>query len=228
MNFSLANRLTMLYLRLVISMVFTLLSSAAYAFDSNDDFIRAAKFDDVQTIQALLENGFNPNLVEPMRGESALMLCVREDSVKVFEALLRHPKLNLDLRASNGDTALMLAAYLEKQFFVDRLISAGARINQPGWTALHYAAAVGNAKIVGILIENHATVDAESPNKTTPLMMAARRGDRETVELLVNRGADISLKNMQGWNAIDFANETEMRQIASYLTEKLIGKKALQ
>ena len=56
-----------------------------------------------------------------------------------------------------------------------------------------------------MLLEESAYIDAESPNGTTPLMMAARYGNGKAVQLLINEGADLHLKNHLGLSAIDFA-----------------------
>ena len=58
---------------------------------------------------------------------------------------------------------------------------------------------------MNVLLENHAYIDAASPNGSTPLMMAAMYGTPSAVKLLLEAGADPSLKNIQGLTAIDFA-----------------------
>ena len=186
-----------------------------------EQFLHAARFDDLKSIKKLLEQGIDPNVAENDRGETALMLAVREDSYRVFEFLIFHPDINLDARAKNGDTAIMLAAYLGKVDWLSELIFAGAQINQPGWTALHYAAAIGDEQIIAVLLEHSAYIDAESPNKTTPLMMAARKGDLSPVRLLVQEGADLRFQNSQGMTALDFAQDAGMRVVAEYLLHKM-------
>jgi len=189
-----------------------------------DKIIRAARFDDLRMIKQFAEQDGDVNLAERERGETLLMISVREQSQKVFNYLLTHPKIQLDQRAKNGDTAIMLAAYLEQKETVQRLIDAGAQVNQAGWTALHYAAVVGSLDIVEMLIARFAYIDAETPNKTTPLMLAARRGEMNVVKYLIAEGADISLKNMLGWTAYDFAVESERRDIATLLQELMQEK----
>jgi ankyrin repeat protein len=198
------------------------------SFLTAEKIIYATRFDDVSTIKKYADQQGDINLAEADRGETLLMISVRENSQRVFDYLLRHPKIQLDQRAKNGDTAMMLAAYLEQKETVQRLIDAGAQVNQEGWTALHYAAVVGNLEIVKMLIERYAYIDAETPNKTTPLMLAARRGEMNLVQYLITEGADISLKNMLGWTAYDFAVESERRDIAALLQElmqKKIGER---
>ena len=88
------------------------------------------------------------------------------------------------------------------------LVQREADVNKPGWTPLHYAASAGSpqhAVIISLLLENHAYIDATSPNGTTPLMMAAPYGSIEAVQLLLEEGADPTLKNQLGLTAADFA-----------------------
>jgi len=86
-----------------------------------------------------------------------------------------------------------------------RLLARGAAINRPGWTPLHYAASGPEPKVVALLLERGAAVDAPSPNRTTALMMAARYGSEDSVRLLRARGADLNARNELGLNAADFA-----------------------
>ena len=213
---------------LILSLSVLLTTTDAFAQTTEkataEKIIYATRFDDIQTLKQFMQQGGDVNLVEPDRGETLLMISIRESSSKVFDLLLQHPQINIDQRAKNGDTAIMLAAYLEQKEVVQRLIDSGAQVNQMGWTALHYAAVVGNQAILALLLEHHAYIDAETPNKTTPLMLAARRGEMELVKLLIAEGADISLKNMLGWTAYDFAVEAERRDIAAFLQKLMQAK----
>ncbi|MFC0352024.1 ankyrin repeat domain-containing protein [Undibacterium danionis] len=218
------SRLTIWFVLFVFSPLIWAQSSSPTSSSESDKIIRAARFDDLRTIKQFAEHDGDVNLAERDRGETLLMISVREQSQKVFDYLLMHPKIQLDHRAKNGDTAIMLAAYLEQKETVQRLIEAGAQVNQAGWTALHYAAVVGRLDIVEMLIARFAYIDAETPNKTTPLMLAARRGEINVVKFLIAEGADISLKNMLGWTAYDFAVESERRDIAALLQDLMQEK----
>ncbi|WP_327196076.1 ankyrin repeat domain-containing protein [Noviherbaspirillum sp. Root189] len=186
-----------------------------------DDFFRAVKLDDARTIKSLLARGLDPNLIEPERGETGLMLALRENSSGVFDTLLNARGIDLEAKARNGDTALMIASFKANLPAVKALIDKGAEVNKTGWTPLHYAASIGNNDIVSLLLDKSAYIDAESPNKTTPIMMAARAGHIMTVKLLLDEGADATLKNDAGMTAIDFAEKHEFRDIAEGLTYRL-------
>ena len=58
-----------------------------------------------------------------------------------------------------------------------------------------------------LLLDKSAYIDAESPNGTTPLMMAARYGNSKAVQILIDEGADVQLKNQLGLSALDFAKQ---------------------
>jgi len=74
------------------------------------------------------------------------------------------------------------------------------------------------------LLSHFAYVDAESPNRTTPLMMAAMYGDTATVQALLDAGADASLLNDKNMSAVDFSvqggKEDSARLIGRYLTKQ--------
>ncbi|MES2102815.1 MAG: ankyrin repeat domain-containing protein [Pseudomonadota bacterium] len=182
-----------------------------------DDFLVAVKFDDIKVLNSLLKRGMDPNTVETLRGETGMMIALRENSMKVFDALLSTEGINIEAKSNNGDTALMLASFIGNLDAVNKLIAADAEINRPGWTALHYAAAKGDPAIISVLLENYAYIDAASPNHTTPLMMAVRSGKTPAVQLLLDEGADVTLKNDVGMTALDFAVDLELKEISGML-----------
>lgn len=198
----------------------SLLPSLAFA-SSYDDFFKAVKMDDGRTVDALLKRGFDPNTIEAERGDTGLILALREKSMTVIPLLINSPRINLEASSSNGDTALMIAAFKANREAVNLLLAKGAAVNRDGWTPLHYAAASGDKEIAKSLLDRSAKVDALSPNDTTPMMMAARAGDIMMVKLLLDAGADASLKNQQGMTAIDFAREANAKDIVEGLTYRL-------
>ena len=183
--------------------------------DNVDDLLFAARFNAPDDLQELLDQGLSPNTREKQRGETLLMLAVREKANKVVAHLLKNPKTDIEAKAKNGDTALMLACFIGNMPAIELLLKAGAEVNQPGWAPLHYAAANGNPKLVHRLLEESAYIDAESPNKTTPLMMAVRSGKYDAAALLIQEGADVSLRNDAGYNASDFAKESGREDLVS-------------
>jgi ankyrin repeat protein len=71
--------------------------------------------------------------------------------------------------------------------------------------------------MVRLLLKHHAYIDAESPNRTTPLMMAAHYGNPGVVKLLLEEGADPLLRNQKGLSAIDFARGANRAEAAEII-----------
>ena len=191
--------------------------------DTTYDYFRVVALDNQHAVASMLKEGVSPNLTEPKRGDTGLMLALREEAMQVFSLLLDAPGIDLEIRARNGDNALMIAAWKENQKAVVALIAKGAKVNREGWTALHYAAAKGNNEIAQLLLDNQAAVDAESPTKITPLMMAAQAGHIYTVKLLYDAGADISLEDEHGRSALALAEHAGHDEIVKGL-KYLLGQ----
>jgi hypothetical protein len=191
---------------------------------SYDDFFKAVQFDDARTVQALLRRGFDPNTVN-REGIPALMIAVREPSLKVAQLLVSWPKVKTEVRNDKDESVLMLAAIKGYLPLVKQLVEQDADVNKPGWTPLHYAASAGHVSVIEFLLENSAYIDAESPNGTTPLMMAAMYGSPEAVKVLIQAGADLNVKNQMGLSALDFAVRAS-RQNAKELIETGLQRQA--
>ena len=190
---------------------------------SYDDFFSAIKKDDANAVVTLLNRGFDANTLDPA-GAPGLILAIREQSLKVAAVLINWPKTNVELRTPQDESPLMLASLKGLTQLCKQLISRDADVNKPGWTPLHYAATNGHLEIMSVLLENHAYIDAASPNGTTPLMMAAQYGTPSAVKLLLEAGADPLLKNVQNLTAIDFAQRASQQESAEIIAAFVRGR----
>ncbi len=197
------------------------LGSLRPKMSSYDEWFAALRTDDVRRLETLLARGFDPNAIEPELFDTSLIVAIRHKSARAIALLLSIDTLKIDAQSRNGDTALMIACWLSDTATALALIDLGAEINRPGWTALHYAAASGNAKVISRLLDESAYIDAESPNGTTPLMMAARGGKRDALLLLLDEGADPLLRNERGMTAADFARGYGFADLATLLDERV-------
>ena len=193
-----------------------LLSCHAAFAGAYEDFFQAVKRDDAQAAQQLLVRGFEANTLDP-QGQSGLATALREPSIKVAQLLIDWPKTNLNAISAQGESPLMLAALKGELELVEKMIKRGADVNKTGWTPLHYAATTGQVDIIRLLLENHAYIDAESPNGSTPLMMAGMYGTEASVKLLLEEGADPLLRNQQGLSALQFAERASRPDAAAMI-----------
>lgn len=189
--------------------------SSAHA-GTYDDFFVALIRDDPGTVNSLIAQGFDANSVDP-QGQPAANVAIQRDSARAFAALVETPGLDVNQLNKAGESALMLAAIKGQLDWCEKLLQRGARVNQPGWSPLHYAATGPNPRIVELLLARGAEVEAVSPNGSTPLMMAARYGSEESVRLLLAKGADTSRRNERDLSAADFARLAGRAQLADTL-----------
>ncbi|MBS0435709.1 MAG: ankyrin repeat domain-containing protein [Proteobacteria bacterium] len=191
------------WIRFAIYLILALEVSLAAA-GSYDDLFVAIIRDDVGSLAKLLARGVDPNSRDP-GGQPALIVAIRRESPRAFDLLLTQPAIDPDAANAADETALMLTAIAGDVDASRKLLARGAKPQRPGWSPIHYAASGPSTEMAKLLLESGASVDAESPNGTTPLMLAARHAPEATVELLLQRGADPRRRNQRGLQAIDFA-----------------------
>jgi ankyrin repeat protein len=205
----------------------SVLGPSAWA-SSYDDFFSAIKRNDPDALASLAGRGFDLNTLDP-GGQHPLYLALRDESDRVAMFLLSRPEVKVEHRNAKGESPLMMAALKGKLELVRRLIDRKAEVNKPGWAPLHYAATHPGERslpVVRLLLEHHAFIDAQSPNGSTPLMMAALYGHPQVVRLLLEEGADTAMKNEQGLSAIDFANRAGRKETADAIAAAIRAKQS--
>jgi ankyrin repeat protein len=197
--------------------LFALIGLSLANAGSYEDFFQAIKQDNPRPVTELLARGFDPNTLDP-RGVHGLYMALQEGNLKVAEVLVAWPRTNVEWRSAQDESPLMMAALKGHLELARRLIDRGADVNKPGWAPLHYAATGGHLGMMQMLLDQHAFIDAQSPNGTTPLMMAAHYGTPEAVKLLLEAGADTAMKNELGLTAVDFAQRGNRPDAVALIT----------
>jgi hypothetical protein len=92
---------------------------------------------------------------------------------------------------------------------IRQLVKEGHDPNAPsggnGWTPLLHAVHTHQNAAIAALIDAGADVNRPDGKSLTPLMMAAGYGYDDTVQLLLARGADPRVLDLDGGTALDFA-----------------------
>ena len=200
------------------SLCYVVVTAASFAVSasSNVDFFRAVNVDNDRTVKELLAGGFDPNTANE-KGQVGLYLALQQESLKVATALLAHPAIRIEATTAADETPLMMAAMRGNLEWTQRLLDRGAAVNRAGWTPLHYAASGPGVSVVKLLLDRGAAIDAPSPNRSTALMMAARYGSEEAVQLLLSRGASAKLRNDRQMSPADFARSAGREALAALL-----------
>lgn len=119
---------------------------------------------------------------------------------------------------SLGILDAVIAGNLEKvqQILLVKPLVVMTRTSHHGWTMLHMAASGGNTRMVQLLIERGATVNAQNTFGKTSLHYAASKGHKEIVEKLLEHHADTEML-FEGKTSAELATENGHAEIAELL-----------
>lgn len=138
--------------------------------------------------------------------------------IDAAEQLLKNGA-NVNARNRHGETLLMTCVH--SSIAVDMLIKYRADVSlkdNDGNTALHYAVSYwNNDYVIKALIDAGAPVDAMDDTGFTPLMMVSSSNNYQIARLLLERGADHTLKDREGYTAIEIA-----RQIGNSIADEIL------
>ncbi|GAW16521.1 hypothetical protein ANO14919_059510 [Xylariales sp. No.14919] len=104
--------------------------------------------------------------------------------------------------AGYHETALQAAAEFNAVKIAGKLIEAGADVNIMAGRPLMVASMHGNKKIIQILLDNGAIINAPRKSNTNALIAASRWHRFDAVELLIDRGADLMIADSDGYTPL--------------------------
>jgi ankyrin repeat protein len=151
------------------------------------------------------------------RGE-ALRCAAGAGHLTMVVWLLDEAGVELEYRGTDGRTPLTCAVLGGHAALAEELLRRGAHLEarsstflplenrvDTGWHPLHYAVDRRHPLLVQLLLQAGARVDARTHDGTTPLMLAAWRGDEDSVRLLLRAGADPLLCNARQATALSLS-----------------------
>ena len=144
-------------------------------------------------VRLLLKSGANPNTVIAT-GETPLMTCAKTGNVDAVRILLEYGAAINASEPAQNQTALIWAAAERHPNVVSALIEAHADLkahSKQGFTAMHFAARVGDLETVKLLLAAGVNVNLlTEPGGYTPLLVAAMRAQVDLAVYLLEHGAD--------------------------------------
>ena len=108
------------------------------------------------------------------------------------------------------------------------LLANGANVgwkeqDYPRWTALHVAVANGQTDAVSTLIKHGASLNALASDGDTPLVRAVFCGETACARMLLDAGADASIRSTKYGTAAEIANEKGLTELAATLRDHADG-----
>ena len=129
----------------------------------------------------------------------------------------------IDSRTSQGYTALILAAYHGHKSLVQQLIARGAdpcAHDGRGSTALMGATFKGEIGVVKLLLDQPCSQpDARNNDGQTAAMYAALAGNGDLIEILRQKGANLSLHDHAGHTAASLARQQGADGVAARIEQ---------
>eukprot|EP01083_Nonionella_stella_P119800 358414_1 len=217
----------------------------------------AAQNGHTKIVTLLLHRGANVNQCD-QRGHVPLWISSVRGHVSVVRVLLSHPSIDIDHQGMEGGTALLRACFTNQLEVVEVLLNPpnqifatddekkqtesrkganpnltmnGSLASLQGMSALHIAAAQGNAEIVKTIYEHLLTVktitsedivdfvNSAGARGYTPLHVGCETGSEDVVKYLVNVvKVDIFKKDDDNMNALDIASSLGHNAIVTWLS----------
>jgi len=159
--------------------------------------IMACRANNLIAVKLLLESGAKPCSASPPHNITALHWSAYLGCSELTDLLLKYGGGGIEARTEDGSTPLLIAAQQNQWSIVHQLIGAGA--NPKAQTrvqnsVLHFAALAGSAETVWLLLDTCPSLDIQqkSENGGTAIMLTGWSANRETFQLLLERGAQVN------------------------------------
>jgi len=164
----------------------------------------------VESVRFLLKNGADPNIqiVSVHPGQTALLAAASGGHSAVVDLLLEH---GADFSVRDHPTkftAMEYAVDLENAAMVRSLLSAGVPPIFRRLTFSHGGGADGR-EVVRILLQHGFDINKCDDWGRTPLMWAANHAPLETVQFLIESGADVNIVSGRNMNGVS-SDETAL------------------
>src|SRR5437867_4166307 len=195
-------------------------------------------------VDARDETGLSPILAALYRGQGDIATAIlrRQPRLTLFEAaaagddarvreIVARDPAQANAVAPAGYSPRGLAALFKRRDVLRQLLDAGAdprpASRQGGFTPLHSAVATDagavDIEIVRLLLAKGADPNARSQSGSTPLHTVGFTGDRASLDLLLEHGADSGIKNNDGKTAAEIARERGNGEIADLLAARTVS-----
>ncbi|XP_048251276.1 inversin-like [Haliotis rufescens] len=159
-------------------------------------------------VELLESEGADVSLVDEDGYNILHFACIR-GHLETVEFVLSLNEVDINRRGEGSKTPVMRAAELGHREVAGLLVSKGADVSlvdEDGYNTLHFACLGGHLETVEFVLSlNVVDINSRGLKSRTPVMWAAMKGNSDVVKLLVSKGADVSLVDVDGGNILHFA-----------------------
>lgn len=189
----------------------------------NQLLLNSIKKNDIDMVKSAVENGASVNIYENSEQcDTALTLAISKDNIMSYLISMNadvNAQVNVRGCPGANETPLIKAVEQNNIFAVKTLVENGAAINYHdarGMRALDAAVSRGASQIVKYLLlspgidVNYNIIFLDNP---TVLQLAIKKGNVQTIQALLDAGADRNATDKVGKTARDYAIDTSNTEI---------------
>ncbi len=180
-----------------------------------------ANINNTKVALLLLEKGANPNLSLKEGGLSPLTAASTRGNLKVVQSLFEHG-VSVDWSAPSGWSPLLSAASFQDVELLKVLLGEidqekmAQAVNFQGsakMSAVHIAARSGNLEGLELLVQAGAQLEVENALGMSALHFASKGGHTKVVEYLIEKGLDPLQCDREGFCAMEYAQQENVKQL---------------
>ena len=148
---------------------------------------------------------------------------LESNNIALFELLKHNPFQNKPYQMSKGYDFLEAVKFKNYEYVREALQASSDYLfvfDYYGQTCYHWAAKLGNLKMLKILIDYGKHHNQKDFKGRTPLYLAAVNNNREVCDFLLRNKANIHLKDKYGYSASDVAGSKELKYyLGDFMTQ---------
>ncbi len=201
----------MKYLHLnALLFLFVIAACGRESVASSENAFLYIKNSDLNSLKKYVLEGGNPDQVDK-NGNSLLLSAIINNDLVAFKFLLENGA-NFNFRNEQGNprdrlVVMEQAAIAENEEFLRMLLEKGADPNAFDsylkYGVLFEAIMTTKIKNVKLLVSYGADINAIGPNGSTPIHSAISINNFEIANYLLDKGADLTIKNKWGYSPVD-------------------------
>lgn len=188
----------------------------------------AVELNDARMVKSLLQLGANVN-ARDRSGATPTFLAAENGKIEALDALMSSENVDARIANSAGETPLYISALrghlsvvsiLLEHFRAQNISWYDPHMYTDGWTPLMAAAVADHDKVANLLLQAaimsgglQAFLNAANRYGQTALHIAARRGFKNFIALLISKGADPQVRDCYGLTAFEVAKGNRQENV---------------
>ncbi|XP_067667463.1 ankyrin repeat domain-containing protein 50-like [Haliotis asinina] len=178
-----------------------------------------------EVFDLVMSKGGDASLVDK-NGDSILHWVCRGGQVEMVKYVISLNFTDINSRGQFGKTPMMVAAAQGHRRVFDLIMSKGgdaSLVDKNDDNILHWVCRGGHVEMVRYIISiNVVDINSRGYYRRTPMMVAAAKGHRQVLDLVMSKGGDASLVDAYGDNILHLASWQGQAMMMKHILSKTI------